>query len=43
MHVRRFAAGLAAVSLLAAACGEDSGSSGFKQPGDGEINAKARR
>ena len=40
MHVRRFAAGLAAVSLLAAACGEDSGSSGFKQPGDGEINAK---
>ena len=40
MHVRRFAAGLAAVSLLAAACGEDSGSSGFKQQGDGEINAK---
>jgi N,N'-diacetylchitobiose transport system substrate-binding protein len=40
MHVRRFAAGLAAVGLLAAACGEDSGSSGFKQPGDGKINAK---
>jgi len=40
MHVRRFAAGLAAVSLLAAACGEDAGSSGFKQPGDEEINAK---
>ena len=40
MHVRRLAVGLAALSLLAAACGNDSSDDGFEAAGGDDITAE---